>query len=424
MYIGKARDLSKRVHQYFSRDDAVGEKTKTLVAQIDRIETISTPTEFDALLLEAELIRKHLPKYNVISRDDKSPLYIVIHFDEQIPKILQVRKAQMKEEDRQNKSVSVFGPFQSARVARNLLRTVRHIIPYCIQKKRSGRPCFYTHIGLCRPCPSYFEKISDEPKKRLFVKQYRKQLYAIRDILSGKSNRVIRDMQKDMEQHAQKEQFEEASIIKQQVHSLISLQSHKLDPMMYTQTTSQAGNVYEEELLALKRTLDTYIPNVPPLSRIECIDISNISGRQATGSVVVLTGGLSDTGQYRRFKIRLHAETGRPDDPGMIAEVVRRRLAHTEWKYPDLLVVDGGKSSVSAALAVLEECNVSIPLIGLAKRMEDIVIKHKDGVFSTIHISLHDPAIHVLQRVRDEAHRFAKSYHIHLRTLLRNKIPV
>lgn len=258
-------------------------------------------------------------------------------------------------------------------------------------------------------------KISDEKIRHLFIKKYRTQIFRIRDIFSGKSNRVIRDMQKDMEQCAQNEQFEEAMIIKQQVISLISLQSQKIDPMIYTQTTTQAGNMYEDELTALLSTLHTHFPSLDRLNRIECVDISNISGLLATGSLVVLSLGLADSSQYRKFRIRLNHTSGKPNDPAMISEVVTRRLAHTEWPYPDLLVIDGGKSSVSAAQSMLQKNNLNLPVVGLAKRMEEIVIKQPNGKYITLRLSLHDPALHVLQRIRDEAHRFAKSYHIHLR---------
>lgn len=404
LYVGKAVDLAKRVRQYFSRADAVGEKTARLVSQIATIEIVTTPTEFDALLLEAQLIRKFLPKYNVISRDDKSPLYVVITLDELTPRILQLRKSQLPIDTPKRRAV--FGPFQSGRTVRGLLRSIRSVIPYCTQKRRNGRACFYTHIGLCHPCPS-----SNLNKRER--EQYRKNIFHIRDIFAGKSKHVVTDLQREMEELAREERFEEADRVKRQVLALIALQEHRLDPMLYVQKDSDG-------LVELRSLLQPYFPAIGVLSRIECIDISNISGNLATGSLVVLADGVPDTGEYRRFRIRT---TQAPNDVAMIAEVLTRRLAHPEWPLPDLLVIDGGKSQVAAARSV----TTKIPIIGLAKRFEEIIIPvtgfHpvRNRVepcknFKHVRLPLTNPAIHVLQRIRNEAHRFAKSYHVLLRS--------
>lgn len=391
LYVGKALDLSKRVREYFTRDDAAGYKTLRLVSQIAGIEILTTPTEFDALLLEAHLIRKLIPKYNVIARDDKSPLYIVVTLGETLPRVLQLRKSHLT--GKEPKRWAIFGPFQSGRTVRGLLRTIRNIIPYCTQKQRNGKPCFYTHIGLCDPCPSCITKLEDK-------RRYRNNILRIRDIFAGKATRVISSLQKEMENLAKKDNFEGAERIKRQLLALISLQQKRLDPMLYVQKDT-------DELTQLRTLLLPHMPMVGVLSRIECIDISNISGTLATGSLVVLTDGIPDTNQYRRFKIRSKQT---PDDPAMVAEVLSRRLKHKEWPTPDLLVVDGGKSQAAAAIKVTHD----IPIIGLAKCFEKIIIQDKNGVFRTIRLPLNNPAIHVLQRIRDEAHRFAKGYHLSL----------
>ncbi|MBI3577024.1 GIY-YIG nuclease family protein [Candidatus Gottesmanbacteria bacterium] len=401
LYIGKAVDLAKRVKQYFSRDDAVGEKTARLVSQIVTIEIQTVPTEFDALLLEAQLIRKYLPKYNVVARDDKSPLYVVITLGESLPRVLQLRKSQLQQafQGHPLKMASkraIFGPFQSGRVVRDLLRTIRTIIPYCTQKQRNGKPCFYTHLGLCNPCPSAITSLKDKQR-------YRSNMFRIRDIFAGKSVRVISALQKEMEDLAKKEQFEKADRVKRQVLALIALQERRLDPLLYIQKDADG-------LDELRTLLAAHIPTLGRLSRIECIDISNLAGKEATGSLVVLTDGFADTNQYRRF--RIHTKNA-PNDVAMVAEVLTRRLNHPEWPYPDLLVIDGGKPQVAAAQGVTDE----IPIIGLAKRFEEIIVG-KEKEFITLRLPLNNPAIHVLQRIRDEAHRFAKGYHLLLRRKL------
>jgi excinuclease ABC subunit C len=147
------------------------------------------------------------------------------------------------------------------------------------------------------------------------------------------------------------------------------------------------------------------------LKRIECIDISNTSGTDATGSLVVLSNGIPDTSQYRRFRIR---QENKPNDVSMISEVIKRRFSHPEWPKPDIFIVDGGKPQVSKAHKVFTSLGLAIPLIGLAKRQEEIVYI-ANGRIKMIRLSLTSPAIHILQRVRDEAHRFAIGYHKKLR---------
>lgn len=397
LYVGKAINLAKRVRQYFSRDDAVGDKTQRLVSQIATIEVLTTSTEFDALLLEAQLIRKFLPKYNVIARDDKSRLYVALTLKDTLPKLLIRRKTQLQPH------MTAFGPFQSGKTVRDLLQTVRRIIPYCTQKQRNGSPCFYTHIGLCHPCPS---SITDQKDNQ----RYRNNMLRIRDIFSGKATRVISSLQKEMEQLAKEDDFEGANRLKQQLLALIALQQKRMDPMLYIQKDT-------DELAQLRAILQSQIPSIGMLSRIECIDISNISGKLATGSLVVLIDGIPDTSQYRRFKIKLNPAHAGPNDPAMIAEVLTRRLAHPEWPLPDLIVVDGGKTQVAAAKQVTQ-----LPLIGLAKRFEEIILQKENGDFKTIRLPLNNPGIHVLQRIRDEAHRFAKGYHVLLRRKLLDTI--
>ncbi len=145
------------------------------------------------------------------------------------------------------------------------------------------------------------------------------------------------------------------------------------------------------------------------LDRIECIDISNLGGKQATGSLVVLTHGQPDKGQYRKFRIRIHPPAGGPNDVAMIAEVLTRRLDHREWNMPDLLVIDGGKGQLSAVLEVMKEAGVdSIPCASIAKENEAIFLP---GVAEPILLPPHSAALYFLQRVRDEAHRFALGYY-------------
>lgn len=409
LYVGKAVDLYNRVRQYFQRDDAIGDKTVHLVSQITDIETIQTVSEFDALLLEAQLIKEHLPKYNSIAKDDKSPIYIWISTHDELPYVRVVRKTHIPTSAW--KKDEIFGPFQSARVVRSMLKRLRFIVPYCTQAQRTGKPCFYTHIGLCHPCPSVIYKMPEGETRKEQVQQYRKQIFRLCDLLRGKSSSVIKTLEKEMNQLAYHEAFEQAQKVKLQIDQLHSLLELHYDPNVYLETEYGANNLYTRELEELRTVLIPYFPNIEHLSRIECIDISNFQGTHAVGSLVVLKEGKADPSSYRRFRIR---GKNTPNDFRMIHEVLTRRMKHLEWPKPQLLVIDGGKGQLSMAKRVLEDIAPLQPVIGLAKRYEEIVIQEEKG-YKIIRIPFTSGALHVLQRVRDEAHRFAITYHKLLR---------
>lgn len=418
IYIGKAVNLSKRVKQYFQRDDAVGSKTTQLVADIASIDTIQTEHEFDALLLEAKLIKQYQPKYNIIAKDDKSPLYIIMTVGEELPRVYFGRKPKPHLLNSDQHSTLYFGPFQSAKAARNLLRSLRHVVPYCTQKRRTGNPCFYTHLGLCSPCPSLISKLSDATQKNIMVKQYRKHIFHLRDILSGKAVSVIRDMEKEMNNKAEKEQFEEAASLRNQINALRSLLSKRYDPSVYIQSDTMLEELFEKEQQDLVDILKSYYPNMHSVSRIECYDISNTMGTHATASMVVMTNGRIDKKQYRKFKIKTLKT---PNDFAMMSEVITRRFNHPEWEYPDLVIIDGGKGQVNAAKTAIENLNIAnfdavelLPMIGLAKREEEIIVPTKNG-WKVIRLPFSHNGLKLLQRLRDEAHRFAITYHKVLR---------
>src|SRR3989344_1185585 len=196
IYVGKARDLLNRVRQYFRRDDALGSKTKNLVAEIASIETIPTTSEFDALLLEAKLIHTYLPKYNAAVRDDKSPLYAVFTLSETYPRLLLVRKGEVPlyEKGRRN---AIYGPFQSGYTLRMTLRHLRHIVPYCTQKERRGTSCFYTRLGLCDPCPSVIVHMNEEPRVQA-TKRYRINMLRLRALFEGKTRWLASEYESEM----------------------------------------------------------------------------------------------------------------------------------------------------------------------------------------------------------------------------------
>lgn len=402
MYVGKAKDLKRRVNQYFDRG-IQDPKTIRLVSEIRGIQVIKTHSEFDALLLEARLIRKHNPKYNIIAKDDKSPLYLCISTDEQLPRITYVRKSSIT----QNPKRQYFGPFQSGKTIKKVMRQLRMIIPYCTQKVRDGKPCFYTHLGLCNPCPS----VLTTSKDMQLIKLYQTHSKQISDILSGKSLTVLHDMEDRMKQLAAQNKFEEAEKEKHEIIKFRQLIDTHYDPLLYETGDSFLENIYETEMEQLHSVLLPYYPTLSLPVKIECIDISNTLGEFATGSLVVLVNGIPSHDTYRRFRIRLK---NAPNDVAMIAEVLSRRLNHSEWPYPDLLVIDGGKGQVKSAKKVLVQNNAIIPVIGLAKRFENIIVPTGDK-YKTIRLPANHRGLMLLERLRDESHRFALTYHRLLR---------
>ncbi len=407
IYVGKAMDLSRRVKQYFQKTDALGEKTSRLVSDIASIETIPTTSEFDALLLEAKLIRSHLPKYNAVARDDKSPLYVVITLSELLPRLLLVRKRDIGAFERNRKNC-VYGPFQSGYALRLMLRQLRPIVPYCIQKQRTGKACFYTHLHLCDPCPSVIVGLGQNERK-LATMYYRKNMFRLKALFEGKANWLAKEYEKEMRSLAKELQFEKAAAVKERLRYLKNLPTHRYDPQIFLDIG--ATDIYKEELSELVASIRRFYPELTQLERIECFDISNLFGTFAVGSMVVLTDGRPDKSEYRKFRIRTVKGIS---DVAMMEEVLMRRFKHAEWKRADFVLVDGGRGQVEVARRVVVKLGLTLPVAGLAKREEELIIPTTDG-FATVRLPLGGRAIKVLMRVRDEAHRFAITYHRSLR---------
>jgi excinuclease ABC subunit C len=379
IYVGKAINLKKRVSQYFQRDDALGPKTKTLVSQIDSVETRVVNSEIEALILEASLIKKHLPKYNSLLRDDRSYLYIVITKDK-FPLVYPTHASSLPPH------ADIFGPFPSGRDVQTLLKTIRRIFPY-FGKKHGPNPCLFCHLNLC-PGPDISEI------------KYRQTLKKIKQILNGKFSLLRRNLVKEMKLFSSSENYENAQSLKKQINSLDYIVSGWRSLSTLFSTIELSTDRQSQSLSELTTTLSPYL-KIKKLKRIECFDISQLGNRYFVGSMSVALNGKPENSQYRQFKIRSRFT---PDDQLMIKEVLWRRLRHPEWGTPNLLIVDGGKPQVSSAATITK-----LPLIGLAKKMETIVIK-KGINWQEINLPPSSSALHLLQSLRNEAHRFANRY--------------
>jgi len=214
-----------------------------------------------------------------------------------------------------------------------------------------------------------------------------------------------------MKTHAKNKEFENAALLRDRINQLevLTLDYHNID--RYLENPAKKGEIWENERKSLLENLDRYIKLEKQFEIIECYDISNISGKFAAGSLVTFRRSGPDKSRYRHFRIKT---VNQPDDYAMLNEVISRRLKHKEWQLPDLFMVDGGKQQLNILLKTLSNYRVNVPAIALAKRFEEIVVKNKDA-FTSIVLPAHSPALKLVTRIRDEAHRFAHRYHQKLR---------
>lgn len=380
IYVGKALDLYNRVSSYFSKN-LDSPKTAALAAEIANVETIIVESELEALILEANLIKKYLPKFNVRLTDDKDYLYIKVT-KEQFPKIITARRKDLKN------TLKYFGPFPSAATVKNTLKALRRVFHWCSGSYQRSRPCFYYHLGYCPgPCAKTIDK-----------KEYRKIIRRFIAFMEGQKEQLVNELISEMSLYAEHQQFEEATKVRKTLSGIAYLtQTNRVQAYLDNPNFLEDQNKLALEQLKQALSLDK-IPE-----RIEGYDISNIQGKDATGSMVVLTNGEIDKKEYRKFKIKT---SGRPNDYAMMAEVIRRRFKNS-WPKPDLIIVDGGKGQVSAAQLEIKNLKLEIPLFGLAKRMEWLYSPEGE----VIKLKRSNPALKLLQKLRDEAHRFAINYH-------------
>lgn len=394
LYVGKAKNLKKRVSSYFVNQKLLGQKTLALVSQIKQIKVTVVESELESLLLEAEYIKKFLPKYNIRLTDGKAYPLIRITIHDEYPKVLTARSID------DPKSL-YFGPYPSSTAVKMVLKTMRRIFPFQAVVNHPNRVCLYNHLNLC-PCPPVFNS-------EQFKKDYKKNINHLVKFLEGNTKNVIKDLEKERDRFSEDEEFEKAQNVQKQIDSIKYVTSPIHAPFEYDTNPNLREDKRSKEINSLREQLQLHGITVDQLQRIECYDMSNFQGTNPVGSMVVLTNGEIDKSQYRKFKIR---NVKGPNDFASMAEVIARRLKHTEWELPDLIMVDGGKGQISSAVNVVLESGIPIPVIGLAKR-EEILITSE---FKEIKLPKSSPALLLVQRIRDEAHRFAITFHRKLRS--------
>lgn len=518
IYVGKAKNLKRRVSSYFhKKHDRV--KVAVLVSKIEKMEYIITDSEVEALILEAHLIKKHKPKYNILLKDDKKYPYFLIT-DEDYPRITVVRKKNINPD-----KGKFYGPYTNSRAMYSTLDFLKKIFPLkqCKTPKFSNRPCLYYHIGKCMaPCQG-----------KITPQEYQNIVAQVELFLSGKQTELIKKLKTQMEEYAKNEQYEKAARMRdsyldlqktlehqkvvyenarlnediiavlyeegifavtilliregrlidkkdftyfvenedkdeffktffQEYYSTLMLEfpdkivstdlenigdkqlyqdwleiiSHKKIKISYGKSKQgrelaqlaqkNVQNLFENARIKklanirddfnevgayLQETLKlTNFPN-----RIECYDISHIQGTNTVASMVVFYNGMSKKTAYKKFKLK--TTEGKPDDFLSMKEVLTRRLSRLgekNWEKPDLIIIDGGKGQLSSVMEVVEEIGITgIDIVSLAKREEEVFLPHQS---KSIRIPMDSNAMFLIQRIRDEAHRFAITYHRSLRS--------
>jgi excinuclease ABC subunit C len=443
IYVGKAVNLKNRISSYF-----LGEhdpKTEELIKHVSDFEWIVAGSEIEALVLESELIKRYKPKYNILLKDDKNYCYIKIT-KEDYPVISVVRQVV---EDKSE----YLGPFIDAGAVRSALKYLRKVFPYCTCSLSGDNICLYYHLGLCR----------GHGEKYISPSEYQINVRGLVSFLSGKKEVVIRDITRRMKSASKAKQFELAAQYRDNLNALMRLRfEHIIEEKRELRL--------DKALVGLQETLG--LVAIP--TRIECYDISNIFGRAAVGSMVVFENGIPAKNDYRRFEIKT---VKRIDDYAMLQEVARRRFKYllqnresgvenkdkSFAKIPNLVIIDGGKGQISSVMEIVGPLDLPTKFVGLAKRFEEIVVaspaipeqagihrlsaerldsllRGNDEVkrgddemdrgreviergidkrkytFQTISLEPESESFFLVQRIRDEAHRFAITYHRNLRS--------
>lgn len=393
IYVGKAAVLKNRVRQYFQKTDK-DPKTEALVAEIYMTDWIVVDTEMDALFLENEMIKRYMPKWNILLRDDKNVSFVRIDTKSEVPYVSMTRNPL-------GDNARYIGPFYAKTTIETALRILRKIFPY-YDKPYTGKKTLDTDLGLTPGIEV----------GKMSPKEYHKILSNLIRYLEGDRQKLLKDLEREMKEAAKNNEFERAAELRNELFGLKGLKKKIVfsDKEFLDISSDQA-------LAQLKRMLN--LPNPP--RRIEGYDISHQSGQDVVASMVVFTNGVADRSEYRKFKLKKQQN----NDTASLQEVIERRLKHSNWQYPDLILLDGGELQVAAILPLLKHVNngATIPVIGRDKSGDHaksaivkIVVPTANG-FRTVEFPKDSHVSRLIARIDEEAHRFAITYH----TLLKRK---
>ncbi len=403
IYVGKAAILKNRVRQYFQSKKTMDVKTLALVNEIYDTDWVETDSEIDALFLESEMVKRYMPRYNILLRDDKSQMFIRINMKDDFPFISYTRNPS-------DDGAEYFGPYYNGYAIKKALRYLRKSFPYFISDVKSGiKSSLDVHIGL-------------SPGPDISSADYKKNLRRLIKYIEGGKASLLKEINAEMHISAKNQDFESATKLRNIISNLRELQQKIMfGDKEFLDISKDYALSDLVDLLSLK--------NIP--TRIEGYDISHMGGTNVVASMVVFTNGVSDRAEYRKFKTKIEHN----NDFYNMNETISRRFSEKNiksWGSPSLVVIDGGKGQLGAAIEARDLSKfIDVPFIGLAKKQEQIVIKYrgsnvklnKDKLselngyqdisddFILLNLPHTSHVVKLLQRIRDESHRFAVSYH-------------
>ncbi len=398
IYIGKAASIKKRLKSYLKTEDS---RIRQMIERAKELRFIQTESDIEALILESQLIKQKRPDFNIMLRDDKQYFYVAITAGN-FPRLFLTH--QPNTERHGTIAKEYIGPFTDGAALKATLKYLRSIFPYCTCKQLHNNFCLNYHIGKCIGyCCLKNPDLTELTKAK---KIYAENIKAIRDILNGRKVSLLKELKATMEHAARTDDFDAAIGLRSRIGRL-------------ERVFENARIIKNSEVLRSHRSeLQSLLKLRKPIIRIEGYDTSNIQGSHATGSMVTFIDGEPDKNYYRKFKIRIKRT---PDDTAMLREILERRLNHPEWPFPDLILIDGGKSQVNTALKTLKAMSIKLPVIGIAKN------EHHKGRYLIIPgrklpllLDKLSPADkNLLLAIDGEAHRFAISYYrrLHGRSL-------
>jgi len=411
IYVGKANSLKNRVSSYFSNSSQQSPKINKMIKEIVNVEYIPTSSEIEALILESKMIKSNIPYYNTQLKDDKSYPYIKITLEKEFPQILFYRKINQKIKD--DKALH-FGPFVDTKATRAAIKLLRKVfkIRGCRKKDlKKARICLDYQIGLCSaPCANMINRT-----------EYRRRIREICLFLAGKQKRLLNGLYREMKEASNNLNFEKAAKVRDRIKSIEAiLEGQEISSYRKNNKNDYLLKKIEEvEKDEIKKGRKAVFDLKDKLSlkklpeRIEAFDISNIQGKLSVGSLVVFEKGRPRKKDYRRFRVK---RVKGIDDYAMLQEVTERRykrLLYEGKRLPDLVLIDGGKGQLSEVKKILDSLNLELPILSIAKKEEEIF---KPEVNKPIILPSNSEALFLLQRIRDEAHRFAVTYHRRIRS--------
>ena len=402
IYVGKAAVLKNRVRQYFQSSRGFDNKTLALINEIHDTDWVETESEIDALFLESEMVKRYMPRYNILLRDDKSQLFVRIDSKSEWPHVSFTRNPS-------DDGAEYFGPFYNGFAVKKALRYLRKVFPYYTRQPGTG---VVSRLD---------EDLGLSPKQQEGSEVYKANLRKLIGYIKGNRVAIVRELEMEMKQLAETQDFEAAAALRNKIGHLQELQRRIMFGDQEFLDISKDHALRDlVELLGLSE-----LPQ-----RIEGYDISHMGGTNVVASMVVFTNGVSDRAEYRKFKTKIEHN----NDFYNMQETILRRLSEKNrksWGVPNLVLIDGGKGQLDAALTARDEKEQHMPFIGIAKKQEQIVIDHRrsnvtlnmtkleqlDGYrtstagFTLINLPHSSHIVKLLQRIRDESHRFAVSYH-------------